>query len=697
MSSRIVRYFLLSALLFCIMPARGANATGCLSRSLSCATTSADSIRLLYNIFDCTPAADQGPVLEELYKAALNSHDSHVMSDVLKLSSNYYYRNDSMNNVLIERANALPETDEKRSTLLFLKVRAVANQVRSLPDDKREAKLREYLAMHSASENYEIYDRIEYLFKLCSYLKLSTEGELLTRYFQELQELVDKLPARDISLKSLFYTQAANTYLANEMYQEAVNANRTLLEIINELERQCADKGRRYRNYDRSKYVSYRRLLRCHDNLSPEEIDDIYIAINDLADSDQSLRQDFDNRMRPTIYYMMAKKQYADVIPLLRRQIEDKNNTREEQLYLVESLRKAANAIGDKENELFALQMSNPLLKKRIESKANESYNELQIVYEVNDLKQANDELVEANQQIMLDRHKEQLIYALAGLVVLLLLLGVVFFFYRRSRRLTANLSDSNAMIVGERDALKRAEKDLIKARDKAKASDRIKTDFVNNMSHEIRTPLEAIVEYSGLIADCADEDKRNYIKRFSDVIALNADLLLTLVNDVLELPSLENARMSVHLESCSPREICKVAIESVISQLHPGVKLIFDEEDHPDIKIQTDPRRVEQVLLNLLSNAAKFTNEGTITLDYTLSPDGNSIEFAVTDTGIGIPHGKEEIIFSCFEKLNSSTHGSGLGLYISRLLAGLLKGELKLDADYRRGARFLFILPVKK
>lgn len=697
MSYRKIRYFLLLFVLLRVLPAEGASVVDSLKISLAKATTVADSVKILYNIFDCTSYSNQGEVLDQLYSAAIKSRDSHVINDVLKLSSNYHYLNDSINNVLIARAAGLPDTDEKRSTMLFLKVRAVANQVRSLPEEKREARLREYLALHSASEAYETYDRIEYLFMLCSYLRLSTEGELLTKYFQELQGLIDKLPARDISLKSLFYTQAANTYLANEMYQEAVSANRTLLEIIHELERQYAAKGRIYRNYDRSKYICYRRLLRCHDAIDSDEIDNIYIALNDLAGSDPSLRQDFDVRMRPTIYYMMAKKQYADVIPLLRRQIEDKNNTREEQLYLVEALLEASNAIGDKDNELLALQMSNQLLKKRIESKASESYKELQIVYEVNDLKQANDELVEANQQIVLDRHKEQLIYAFIGLVILIILLGVVFFFYRRSRRLTANLSDSNAMIVGERDALKRAEKDLIKARDKAKASDRMKTDFVNNMSHEIRTPLEAIVEYSGLIADCADEDKRDYIKRFADVISLNADVLLSLVNDVLELPSLESAKMSIHFVQCSAREICKEAAEKVMSHLKPGVRLIFDEQAHADVKIQTDPQRVEQVLGNLLTNAAKFTEHGSIELDYTLSRDGKYITFAVTDTGIGIPRGKEEIIFSRFEKLNSSTPGSGLGLYISRMLAALLKGELKLDSDYRKGARFLLVLPVKE
>lgn len=392
---------------------------------------------------------------------------------------------------------------------------------------------------------------------------------------------------------------------------------------------------------------------------------------------------------------MMAKNRYADAIPLIKEQLKDTINTNEETLYLVEALLKASEATGDKENQLVALEMSNDIIKERIESKAAESYKELQIIYDVNDLKQTNDELVLANQQIMLNRHKEQLTYATISLIVLVLLLLVVYVLYHRSKKLTANLYKSNAMIIDERDALKRTQKELIEARDKAKAADRIKSDFVNNMSHEIRTPLEAIVEYSGLIADCADNDKREYIKRFADVITLNSDLLLTLVNDVLDLPSLENAKVSVHITQSSIQKICNVALDNVKRHLKPDIRLVFVNEGEADASIMTDPHRVEQVLLNLLMNAAKFTEKGSIILKYAFSENRDNVTFTVTDTGIGIPRGKEEIIFSRFEKLNSSSQGNGLGLYISRLLAGLLKGSLRLDADYRKGARFIFTIPV--
>ena len=113
------------------------------------------------------------------------------------------------------------------------------------------------------------------------------------------------------------------------------------------------------------------------------------------------------------------------------------------------------------------------------------------------------------------------------------------------------------------------------------------------------------------------------------------------------------------------------------------------------DSIITTDPQRVEQVLINLLSNAAKFTDEGSVSLSYAFDAEHKHITFAVADTGIGIPAGKETVIFERFEKLDSHTQGSGLGLYISSLLARLLGGEIRVDTAYTDGARFLFTIPV--
>ena len=266
---------------------------------------------------------------------------------------------------------------------------------------------------------------------------------------------------------------------------------------------------------------------------------------------------------------------------------------------------------------------------------------------------------------------------------------------YSRSRSLVKKLYVSHRRFLKERNALKDAQKDLIVARDKAKGADKIKSDFVNNMSDELRDPLSAIVEYSHLITDYASEDDRSYISEYSDKLDLNTDMLITLVNDVLDLPSMENGELNVRIAPVSVKKICDFTLDIVSKHLSPDVRMVFLNENDSDVLITTDSNKVEQILIHMLVNAAKFTKEGTITFGYEIDDDHKQIIFTVTDTGIGIPRGQEEVIFERFHKVDPSTQGNGLGLYIGRLLARMLKGELKVDKEYRSGARFSLTIPI--
>ena len=215
-------------------------------------------------------------------------------------------------------------------------------------------------------------------------------------------------------------------------------------------------------------------------------------------------------------------------------------------------------------------------------------------------------------------------------------------------------------------------------------------------MSREITTPLNAIVEYSHLIVDCADNDKKEYLLRYADIVRLNTELLNTIVHDLLDVGSLEKATLSIKRYPVLVGDICRLSVESVRSYLQPGVTINFEQENAPDTYITTDSRRVEQVLINLLSNAAKFTPEGSISLSYRIDRTNNSIIFAVADTGIGIPKGKEEEIFDRFRKLDRNTQGNGLGLPICRMIAELLNGSVKVDTTRRgQGSTFLFTIPI--
>ena len=244
---------------------------------------------------------------------------------------------------------------------------------------------------------------------------------------------------------------------------------------------------------------------------------------------------------------------------------------------------------------------------------------------------------------------------------------------------------------------LKLKNQQLDQARERAEESERMKTLFMQNMSHEIRTPLNSIVGFSELLAtpgmELDDEEKAEY----SRLISHNAELLSTLINDVLDLSSLESGRYSVNLATTHVNEVCHQSIATVIHNVPQGVRLYFTTEVGDDYTIETDANRLQQVLVNYLTNAEKHTDQGEIHLHCSLSEQPGYLTFSVTDTGEGIPESEQEHIFERFKKLNIFKQGTGLGLNICRLIAQRLEGEARLDTTYHGGARFLFVLPLKQ
>ena len=665
-----------------------------LYNELSHIDNAADSVGVLFDIYDCSGYQDRGAPLEKLYETAVRADDQYSALEALHLMAGFYEGDSKQQAKLLELVKQLPESDARRRTELYIKVRHAFTAIRSLPEEERLEQIREQLSHYKASSDLHAYDRIEYLFYLCGYIRSATDGELLIRYLRELETLIEELPEEELYLRSLYYKQAAMSYLANNMLRDAVEANRKALEINNRFDKRHGADGREFRYYTGSTYLCYHNMLMCHEVLTPEEIEDCYNHMIELEQRTARLRDSHILRDNSRIYYLMATKQYEQAVPLIKKQLEI-NNSREEYDYMVDALIKIATELGNKKDLLLALRLNNNLLNERLETKTDQSLKELQILYEVNDLRHENDSLEHENLKIDTTYRRQQMTKAIIAIGIVLVMLIIALTLYRRNRRLAKNLKNSNTSLIAERDMLRNARNKLIAARDQAKAADKFKNDFVNNMSREISTPMTAIVEYSHLLSDYALSDKREYIRHFGSLLSRNCDLLMTLVNDVLELPSLENARLSVAIQSAQVQDMCRWAIDLIRNHVAPGVELIYASDNEPDISVRTDPNRVEQVLLHMLSNAAKFTERGSITLSYSLSDDNSKVTFTVTDTGIGIPRGQEEAIFSRFEKLSSTTQGNGLGLYICRLLAGLLKGEIKLDPTYRKGARFTFTIPV--
>ncbi|MEG1587459.1 MAG: HAMP domain-containing sensor histidine kinase, partial [Bacteroidales bacterium] len=238
---------------------------------------------------------------------------------------------------------------------------------------------------------------------------------------------------------------------------------------------------------------------------------------------------------------------------------------------------------------------------------------------------------------------------------------------------------------------LKKSERDLKIAKEKAEESSRLKTVFIQNMSHEIRTPLNAIVGFSSLLAEMPEE-----APRFCGLIEENSNMLLKLVDDLLNISLIESKNHTVlNPESCDLNQCCHKALDSIKSRVGESVKLTFTPESNRCM-IVSDPLRLHQVMTNLLANASKYTGAGEINLSYIKMKDQKKIKLIVTDTGQGIPADKREAIFERFVKLDNFKQGTGLGLYICRAIVGAMDGRIYVDPEYVNGARFVVEVPLQ-
>ena len=238
---------------------------------------------------------------------------------------------------------------------------------------------------------------------------------------------------------------------------------------------------------------------------------------------------------------------------------------------------------------------------------------------------------------------------------------------------------------------LKDHEQELIESRELAEQAE-LKQSFLNNMSHEIRTPLNAIVGFSDMLAnepEFSDEERQEFV----DIINTNTKLLLKLVGDVLELSRIESGNLSFIFQRESVRQLLDDVYQTHSLLIRPPLQFLKDFPPE-DVQVNVDPMRLTQVLTNFLNNANKFTKEGSIQLGYCCPSGMSEVHLYVEDTGIGIPHSEQKMIFERFYKRSEFSQGVGLGLSICVLIVEKMGGRIELRSEEGRGSRFTVVLP---
>ena len=259
-----------------------------------------------------------------------------------------------------------------------------------------------------------------------------------------------------------------------------------------------------------------------------------------------------------------------------------------------------------------------------------------------------------------------------------------------RNNRITQQLKHTNI-------SLHHIHNRLVVATAEAMEANRKKTEFMQNMSHEIRTPLNAIAGFSQVLVDGNDSLSYEEYHNMTNIMSKNTEVLNSLVNEILDLTSIESDKYIFKKTDVTINEMCHHAL-SAASHLKPkGVSLLFETTLPDSFSIPTDADRVCQVIYNMLTNALKNTSEGSVVLACSVDRCSKMLVFTVTDTGIGVPIDKQQFIFERFSKLDEFKQGVGLGLYICRIIAQKLGGTIDIDPKYTAGARFVFTLPLAR
>ena len=257
--------------------------------------------------------------------------------------------------------------------------------------------------------------------------------------------------------------------------------------------------------------------------------------------------------------------------------------------------------------------------------------------------------------------------------------------------------TEATFAIVHDITEIKKNEKALKRALEQAKESDHLKSAFLANMSHEIRTPMNGIIGFTNLLKNkkISDEKKDQYLQ----IIEKSGERLMNIINDLIDISKIEAKQIEVNKMTFNLNEIMDFLYEFFLPECtSKGISLIKEEPDS-NILLNTDKDKLEAILINLLKNAIKFTNEGNVTFGFNF--DQNKIGFYVKDTGIGIPEEKQKFIFDRFAQVDTSIskpyEGAGLGLSISSAFAEMIGGELKLESTLHEGANFYFSIPYRK
>lgn len=660
-----------------------------LKNAYQAASSSQQKLETLTNLMDISRQGVQVEYAKQLYKLALEYDEDYYKEAALTELLRYYVNNDIQDTARIYLNEAEKELKGKARDFLVTYMKTILD-VRVVFYTKSEERMKiieQNRAKLETEKNMPVLEKIaiNYLLGMANSNRVDPQQQQeiykeMVYYFKNLIRLTDDLPLR---YTYLFRLNSLNliSLVAASPHEQTEYALRYL-----DMQKKYAET----KEMQKRPYVSKRHLLNAYSSLAVagETIGkdmatyyfNYFLDLNKNYPEDAAFSAEYDRYFTSVNYYKNIKDfkkaiQYSDsVIHYFRYggfKADLSENivlTLKDKIDWLDSLHLYKEAY-ECYKEYTALLDS--VHTKRMENKVEDL-----------EIKKRVDELVIGKKELERDLQKSRSqLYLFLSLFILAICVAIyIFFRLGRVQSLYKKLQESNRLVV-------------IASR-KAQESEQMKNSFIKNMCHEVRTPLNAINGFAELIT--SDEVSMEEKQEFTKIIYTNCNNITSMMNDVLVIAQLDSSQDKLPVTPLRIHSLCLQEMNKLKTKQGKEYIEYKVEGDKENDLILTDPHYFELLLTHLLQNANKFTKKGSIVLSYRLNDDRTQMQICVTDTGCGISPDKKEWIFERFTKENEFVPGSGLGLYLCRLITERLRGTIQLDTTYTEGARFILTLPAQ-
>ena len=659
-----------------------------LSEALPSASSPLQKLEIMTNLMDLSRQEEQVEYAKQLYWLALEEDEDYYKEAALTEILRFYVNTDAKDSAKVYLAEAERELKGKARDFLVTYMKTIMD-VRVVYYTKGEDRMKlieKYKLRLETEKDMPVLDKISnyYLLGMANSNRVDPKNQdaiykEVCYYMNNLIELSDNIPLR---YSYLFRLNTLNILSLMEATPE--NRVKVSLRYLN-MQKEYADT----KEMKKRPYTSKRHLLNAYSTLATaaETVGkdmatyyfNYFIDLNRKYPEDAAFSAEYDRYFTSLNYYKSIRDfqkaaDYNDSVIYYFRHGDFQFNLTENIVLTLKDKIDCLDSLHRYKDAYEAYKEYSVLLDSARTRSMENKVEDLEIKKHV-------DELVVEKKALEIDLQKSRSqLYLFLALLILSICFGIfIFFRLGKIKSLYKELQESNRLVII--------------ASEKAQESERMKNAFIKNMCHEVRTPLNAINGFAELITSdgISPEEK----KEFSKIIYTNCHNITSMMNDVLVIAQLDSSNEVLPLEPVHISLLCHHEMNKLKKlQQKPDIHYQVEGDKSNDL-IYSDPNHFGIIISHLLNNANKFTNQGSITLSYQPEEEGRIMCICVTDTGCGIPADKSEWIFERFTKNDDFIPGSGLGLYLCRLITQRLNGSLKLDTCYTGGARFILRLPI--